>query len=89
MSLIHSSEADVLLSTANAGFQCFVVKMWPVFESRVGGSLQGLSGLSPSVCSECQRIPRSPRDLAGVILFTLNWMTNPTNMIVNILKAIP
>lgn len=57
--------------------------------SRSGGSLQGLSGLSPSVCSECQCIPASLRELAGVMLFTLNWMTNPTNMIVNILKGIP
>ena len=58
-------------------FPCFAMKMWSVFVSRAGGSLQGLSGLSPSVRSECQRIPVGPRGLVWVVPFMFNWMTNP------------
>lgn len=56
--------------------------------SRAGGSLQGLSGLCPSARSECQCIPVGPGEPVGVMSFVLNWVTNPTNMIVNILKGI-
>lgn len=63
--------------------------MWSLFVSRAGGSPQGLSGLCPSAQSECQCIPVGPGEPAGVKPFMLNWVTNPTNMIVNILKGIP
>lgn len=33
--------------------------------SRTGGSLQGLSGLSPSARSECQCIPEGPGGAGG------------------------
>lgn len=41
---------------------CIVVKIWSVCASRASGSLQGLSGLSPSAHSECQCIPTGPRE---------------------------
>ena len=68
---------------------CCCENVVSVRASRAGGSLRGLSGLSPSARSECQCIPAGPGDVVGVMPFMLNWVTNPTNMIVNILKGIP
>lgn len=62
--------------------------MVSVCATKAGVSLQGLSGLSPSAHSECQSIPSGPGEEVGVMSFMLNWATNPTNMIVNILKGI-
>ena len=53
-------------------FFSHVLKMRSVFVSRTGGSLQGLSGLSPSVRSECQHTPVGPRELVWVVPFMLN-----------------
>lgn len=51
--------------------------------SRAGGSLQGLT-----TRSECHCVPVGPGEPVGVMSFMLNWLTNPTNMTVNILKGI-
>lgn len=50
--------------------------------SRASGSLQGLT-----TRFECQCVPVGPGEPVGVMSFMLNWLTNPTNMIVNILKV--
>lgn len=63
-------------------------EMVSVCVSRACGSPWGLRGLSPSAHSECQCIPVGPGEQVGVMSFMLNWVTNPTNMIVNILKGI-
>lgn len=57
--------------------------------SRSGESLLGVSGLSQSTRSECQCIPVGPREPVGVMPFMLIWVSNPTKMLVNILKEIP
>lgn len=66
---------------------CFVVKDGRFKASSVGRSVQRQSGLRPSADSECQCIPAGLGEPAGLMPFTLNWVTNPANTTVYILKG--
>lgn len=54
------------MSCSKGNFSVFCCEnMVSVCLSRATGSLQGLSGLSPSAHSECQCIPAGPGEPAG------------------------
>lgn len=96
---IFHSKTDTLWAAVNAVFTlfCFLKSGQYVYccENMVSVCLQSQwitagTEWAQSVCSLWMSMySNRPQGTGAIMPFTLNWVTNPANMIVNILKGIP